>query len=321
MILILTDTAQDYAADYLTHGFVQLLGGDAVVDYPRKASLHTSEVTMDCDLNLPTRQMTSEQVLQALRDRAFDLIVIPSVRGNIPGILRALHRGLALNRDRIVFVDGEDDAANRVPWITAILTAPPVQSFKRELPLGEHWSAPLPFGYPEERIVPVNDSSDRAGAIYAVEIWPWARGQLRERLGHLLQSQPWCTVRLTYDGLARTSVSEYHAANRRALVAISPAGAGYHTNRHLDVIADGCCPVLERPWRAWPAAPTEMLEVRFFSGAVDAADIAQELVHEPTQALEIARSAQTWLRKCATTTVRARTVWESVHRGEGGQTA
>lgn len=313
MILVFTAPDQDYAADYLTHGFVSLLGADRVVEYPRKPSLHLSgDPVFDCDMNLATADMSYEGVRAALHDGSFKLIVIPSMRQPLPGMLHAWRELLRRNADRIVFVDGEDHANNMQPLVNEIIGFRPVENFKRELPIGETWAKPLPFGYPEERIVDV-DSRLRFGAVYAVEIWPWARGKLRERIGQELQDEQDVAVRMTYDGQRRLPIHEYHDLNRRSVVAVSPAGQGYHTNRHLDVIADGCCPVLERPWRQWPQAPQDPVMCRYFANEIQASEIVRDLLADTAYATAIAKNAQEWLRKCATTKVRARAVWESVH--------
>lgn len=319
MILILTDVSRDYGADYLAHGLCAAFGERNVVECPRKASLHWTEPPIfDCDVNLNTREMSESQIHEWLNMGKFDLVVIPTLRGVVPQMLMRWRDLLRRNADRVAFCDMEDHANNMEPAVRELLGFRPAAFFKRELPIGETWARPFPFGYPAERIRPVDVTSDRPrGVVYAAHVWDWATGKLRDRLGpELLRAfNGRADVLATRGDDQRRSISDYHAANRRALVAISPAGQGYHTNRHLEIIADGCCPLYERPWRQWPDAPQEGAHCVYFRDELEAVDAARELMNDHAAAIEMAQAAQAWLLDGHTTAHRAREVWGAVHDG------
>ncbi len=318
MILVFTDpTAQDYGADYLVHGLVDLLGPGRVCEWPRKASLHTVDVPrFDCDMNIDTARLSQDEVESFLRDRIFELVVVPTLRGTVGQRLYFWRHLLRLNQDRVVYYDAEDHATDTQPLFVQMAGVAPSAYFKRELPLDECWAKPLPFGYPAERVQPIDaavGSGRETRAIYAVHIWEWAVGGLREQLAGALRRSGRCTVAASYGDTDRRSVQQYHAANRRHLVAVSPAGHGYGTNRHLEIIADGCCPVLERPWRQWPDAPHEGVECRYFTNEVECVDILDELINDPETAQEMAKAAQSALLRGHTTRHRANAVWAAIH--------
>jgi hypothetical protein len=261
---------------------------------------------MDCDLSLDTPAWNQLQVEAALRDGTFKLIVIPTIRGVVPQRLYFWRDLLRRNADRIVYYDGEDHAADTSTVVEQTMGFKPAAYFKRELPIGETWALPLPFGYPTERIV--GPSRYARNVIYTAHIWDWCGpDSLRVRLREALRDME------AYIPAERLSVAEDHTAHRNCFIAISPSGRGYHTNRHLQVVADGCCPVIERPWMQWPDAFVDGTECRYFRNEADCIDIVRELLSNPRQAHAVAQSAQKALVERHSTLCRAKTVWGSVH--------
>ena len=317
MILFLTDTDPDYAADYIAHGLCSLLGPQQVVDWPRKPGLHwQGEPEFDCNCNLETAIQSQDEVEQFLRDGSYDLVVVPTLRGVIPQRLYFWRELLRRNADRVVYVDGEDGASDTRPLFEQMANLAPAAYFKRELPLGETWAVPLPFGYPVERVQPL-DGPRAIRGIYSAFLWDWVpQDGLRKQLALALADLQGFTVVSTTDYQRRVTVKHEHELSRKALVAVAPAGAGYHTNRHLSIIADGCCPVLEYPWRQWPDAPVDGIECCYFKSVVECVDMVASLIDEPSRAREMAAAAQRWLLAGHTTKHRALTVWDSVH-GKG----
>lgn len=318
LILFLTDVSRDYGPDYLAHGFDAL--GHTVIDWPPKPSLHWTESPLfDCDVNIPPHELSETEVYARLGAGAFDMIVMPTLRGTVPKMVEQWHHMGALRayRDRIVAIDAEDHYMNTRPLYAEALGADPAAYFKRELPIGERWALPLPFGYPEERIVPLGDTPRPARVVYMAEVWPWAVGGLRERIGEeltrTLNGRAFVACTRTHQGDRRVSVADYHAQHRKALVAVSPAGQGYMTNRHLEIVADGCCPVLERPSIEWPHAFEDGTECRLFWEEFGCVEAVADLLAEPAQAHEMARAAQAALRAHHTTRARAATAWEAIH--------
>jgi hypothetical protein len=315
MILFLTDHDRDYAADYLYDGFASLLHPEQVIDFPSKPSLHLPEGTpqlFDCDFCHPElhQRWTEADVEEVLGARRFDLIVVPTLRGQVPMRLVKWRALLDKNADRLVYVDGEDHANNTLPAFVDLTRCRPRAFFKRELPIGEPWGFPLPFGYPAARVTWREDDERRVLAMYAVQVWGWAKGGLRERLGELIHRQLGrrAYVRMAEGGDDRLSIADYHRLQRRASIAISPAGQGWHTNRHLEIVADGCAPVLERPWREFPGAFTEGVEAEYFRDEFEAVEKTEELLDDPARATQMAKAAQVALLERHTTAIRAQTV-------------
>lgn len=315
MILYLCDEHQDYSADTLADGFFTI-HPETVVDWPPKPSLHHGErKVFDCDFAWAEHHWTETQVTVALRDRAFDLIVVPTLRGRVPGWLAqwATTGLLERNADRIVCVDGEDDILNRIPLFTQVLGFEPAVVFKRELPVGETWARPLPFGYPERRIVPPGAPRDHA-LLYAVEIWPWAVGGLRERLGRLLEMQNLgATIRMTYGGQRRWTPADYHVHLARTRVTIAPAGQGYFTNRLFETLAAGCAVIAEAPTVQFPGELVADMEWLTFRNEFEAIDHIEALVGDQEAIRDLAHAGQAALMDRHTTRRRAETVWGSVY--------
>lgn len=312
-VLFLCDASDDYGPDYLAHGFNAL--GWRVVDWPRKDALHTTADNFDCNVNLPEHGLKFDDLCEMLTESKFDLIVFPTLRGKVPTTVTWLRRKDLLKApDRIVCYDAEDNGRNSLPLFTEILGFRPAHYFKRELPPGETWATPLPFGYPEERVQPLGDIERLPQVAYAVELWPWALGGLRDRLGEMIKREfgGRARVNMSQGGMRRLSVSQYHAVNRSCSVAVSPAGAGYHTNRHLEIIADGCAPVLELPWMQWPNAPADGEEAMYFRNEEDAVESVRVLLGDPARAHEMAKAAQRCLLAHHTTRRRAEQVVEVV---------
>lgn len=330
-ILYLTDPDRDYAADFLYHGFCRLLGPKNVIDWPPKESLHgrwvgardvfgSDEPVFDCDLSEPRHGWLGREVDEALATRSFDLIVVPTLRPRVRFYLGTYRSDdlLTRNRDRIVAYDGEDSAERSDHYFADALGFYPAAMFKRELPIGETWAKPLPFGYPVERVVPATPRDPRVG--YLVELWDWARGGMREKLYNALMTLPaeQRDVAVSRDGQGRISVKEYHARMRQCSIAVVPAGRGYWTNRHLDVVADGCCPLYERRTVQGVGLITlrfgDHTPAAYFDYPEEAMADVRELIGNPQLAYECALSAQQRMIAHHTTERRAELVWRAVHK-------
>lgn len=310
-VIIVTDASQDYMADYLFDGFASLTSPTDTLDWPPKPSLHHGERrTMDCDFNWPFHQVSEGELLAAMRDKQVDLVVVPTLRGRVPALLTSWRPFLPGLADRTVYIDGEDHPHDTLSQFEDAAGVKPAVYFKRELPLTATWAKPLTFAYPARRIVAPGGT--RSGVFYDVQIWPWAVGGPRERLGHLLRKEfgRGATVAMPYDGTTRHHPDDYHARARRTLVAVAPAGAGYFTNRLFEVVADGCALVAERPYAEFPDA---FEAAHYYSTPEEAVGVVADYLAEPEVAQADARAVQCELRAHHTTEVRARQVYEAVH--------
>jgi hypothetical protein len=110
-LLYLVDPGPDYLADQLYTGLCNVLGREAVWDYPWKPVYHEPAAKIWYLPQRPGPRRTSEEVLEALAGRAFDLVCLSSPRAAAVGALEALLGKVPL--PPLVFVDGEDDARIR----------------------------------------------------------------------------------------------------------------------------------------------------------------------------------------------------------------
>lgn len=313
-ILFLTAPSPDYGADYLLHGFAHA-GLGVVVEYPRKAAVHWhEEPVFDCHMNLDglTEEWPMDRIQDGLAECEFDCIVVSTVRPPVPTILHGWRASglLKRNLDRLVIYDAEDrwDADFRTEvfgwcggWVAAF--------FKREVRPGQDGVRPLLFGYPKERVVSVGERDP--AVVYSAYLWDWtAERGLRGQLRDALQKESQAMIFGDVPG-RRVPVTESHAWNRRASVAVSPAGNGWCTNRHLEVIADGCAPVIETPTVLFPDALSADA-ARYFESVDGAMTAVRELLHEPAVARQVAERAQEELCAAHTTVHRAHTVWDVV---------
>lgn len=110
-ILFLTDDALDYAADPLYVGLSRVLGNDQVVDYPYKRAFHDQDARLWCLAQRPGRRYSREEILDLLRDHAFDLVCLASFRRESIEECTRLFGQVPF--PPMVFVDGEDGEAIR----------------------------------------------------------------------------------------------------------------------------------------------------------------------------------------------------------------
>lgn len=316
-VLFLTDSDPDYGVDYLYDGFVKVC--DEVVDYPSKSSLHLApfeDQKFDCDQLHPPSGRAVEYVVDTLADRGFDCIVVPGLRRGVCASIVQLRGLLSKNADRLCYYDAEDHRLDTTGHVEALLGCRVATSFKRELPFGAEWAEPLGFGYPLERVVgrgggwhPGVDAPERSGGVYMAQLWSEHEKRRRAYAAALMAAFPNdVTVRASCVASERLSIADYHATNHRALFAISPAGAGWWTNRHLEIVADGCCPVIEYPTVQWSDAFEAGTEAIYFRDVDELVKHVRFLLNEPEATQAIAERAQRALLSRHTTAHRAMAV-------------
>ena len=110
-ILFLTDSHLDYVSDALYIGLSRVLGNNGVVDYPYKRAFHDPEGRVWCLAQRPGRRYSREEILDLLRDRAFDLVCLASFRRESIQECERLYGQIPF--PPMVFVDGEDGAGIR----------------------------------------------------------------------------------------------------------------------------------------------------------------------------------------------------------------
>jgi hypothetical protein len=126
-VLYLTDPVPDYLADQIYDGLCGVLGGDNVVDFPRKPLYHEPSERVPYLSQRPGHRLTADDVASMIRERRIDLAVVSSPR---QGALEAYH-SFAGQADcpPVVLLDGEDDALIRADVAVSIRAG---LYFKRE---------------------------------------------------------------------------------------------------------------------------------------------------------------------------------------------
>jgi hypothetical protein len=110
-ILFLGDDQFDYVSDPLYLGLSRVLGNERVLDYPYKPLYHDPQAKNWYLAQRPGVRRSREEVLDLLRDRAFDLVCLASFRSPCLDECARLHGRVPF--PPMVFVDGADDCSIR----------------------------------------------------------------------------------------------------------------------------------------------------------------------------------------------------------------
>lgn len=110
-ILFLGDDHFDYVSDPLYIGLSRVIGNEYVLDYPYKPLYHDPDAKIWLMAQRPGVRRSREQVLDLLRDRAFDLVCLTSFRAPCLDECAALFGKVPF--PPMVFVDGADDPVIR----------------------------------------------------------------------------------------------------------------------------------------------------------------------------------------------------------------
>lgn len=252
-VLYLTDPEADYGAELLYFGLVRLLGVDQVVDYPRKPCWHTIEPTYTYTPgSVPhypqheghttrlryfapvwTRGWDKKEVVEALRRKEFDLMVLSSTRRGVQ-YAAAYLKSQAPFPEKVIVCDHEDHSDIHA---SVVIRFGACAYFKREL---FHEDVvvqgipvfPLPFscalqGHPADPFDP-----GRKGAFLSCSL----THPMREAVLRVLRGCKDVTVgENAYHG------ADYDRGLQNALVGISVRGHGVDTLRQWEIPFHGAC--------------------------------------------------------------------------------
>lgn len=240
--------------------------------------------------------------------------------------LRELGEAASWSDVPIAVVDGDDVGLNQSAAITDTLRGKPFHYFKRELPAGATWAAPLPFSYPGTR-VPAYEAPgatrEPAVAYYASHgnHAATARIEIVDRLRALCGDRAW--VGLDDDKVKRPTPERTHALMARATVGVhwNPYGAsapwthGWDGHRFWESVAHGLAVVALRPWIEIPEPFVDGEEVVYVDSPAQLATEAARLVEDPDRARRMGRAAQAKLLRHHT--AESRVLWIMRHCGLG----
>lgn len=126
-LLYVVDPGPDYLADQIYTGLCKVLGWEAVWDFPWKPAYHEPTAKAWYLPQNAGPRRTSEEILESLARREFDLVCLSSPRATAIGALEGIVGKVPL--PPLVFMDGEDDPRIRHEVLRRF---PVVLHFKRD---------------------------------------------------------------------------------------------------------------------------------------------------------------------------------------------
>jgi hypothetical protein len=242
-VLYLMHPRPHYGLDVLYDGLCACLGDENVVDYPWKATLHGGETPehrhYPCRFNRRGVAATLASVCSALREKAFDFILLGDVEGGLPP--DDIHAILLARGDCPVFLmDGLDEMGNYRARVQQRLGLPEFAGyFKREMHRCVDYGPntwPMPFAYSEDLglQVPVGE---RPHDFF------WAghrRFGLRRLYLETLEARHGWNLGIHYDQAA------YQARIRDSRIGLNCFGMGFDTVRYWELPAQGCMLLSDR---------------------------------------------------------------------------
>lgn len=302
-VLMVTRQGPQYGLDVLYDGLCQLLGSDAVDEFPWKPSLHgeapDSFRSYPCTFDWPGAPLGSDEVLERLAAGYYDAVLYGDVLMGLPA---ALARGIAsaAGDTPLAFLDTEDDPCNNRPALLAHLAIEGNRPyFKREMLSAcdygpEAW--PMPFAYPDSR-VPERVHYERAEPVF------WA-GDRRFGLRQLYVSA--VSERLGQDFGRRYEQDEYAKALTRSRIGLNCFGLGFDTVRYWELAAHGCMLLSERLPIAVPHNFRDGESAVFFDDLGALLNKLDHYVNHPGEVQAIAEAGRERLKRYHTSSARAR---------------
>ncbi len=301
-LLYLMPPGPDYGNDVLYHGLRGILGGEHIVEYPWKPTLHgdipREHRDYPCLFNHPGKPPTIEEIIAQLYERRFDAILMPDVLGALSSDdLRAIVN--AAPDTPIVIVDMWDQCGDyRNEMETRLGVAARVQ-FKREMLIGIPYSPnthPLPFAYPDERI-PDRISFDHRRGLF------WAGNP---QYGMRRLTLEWLEQRFGFQWNVPYTQAEYVNALQNAAIGLCLFGNGFDTVRYWEIPAHGAMLLAERPPIHLPDNFRDGESAVFFDSLPDLEEKLAFYLNHPEHISAIAEQGHRLLKTRHTASARAR---------------
>lgn len=151
----------DYLNDCVFHGLNQI--DDLIIEctsnpyymlssYPYKNKLYGKGFTVFCTLNITPKIENTNTILEKINNKYYDKIIYGSVHRDISFIEHVLK---IYNKDKIVFLDGEDHTFLKNEYITK------GKYFKRELVEHQLGVEEISFAIPEEKILKIYPNKEK----------------------------------------------------------------------------------------------------------------------------------------------------------------
>ncbi len=242
-VLFVTHLRPHYGLDILYDGICTVLGGDNVVEFPWKPSLHgrppREMANYPCMFDLPGQPLAFEDLLAQLEGSRFDAVLFGDLEQSMGDtMVRRIMR--AASSLPIFLVDAQDDARDARPRMMAYLGVSAFAGyFKREMLACVDYGPnvfPLPFAYPDAR-VPTDVNGERPSDLF----WAGHREFGLRRL-YLERLEAMLNRRLD----EAYSPEAYARALLESRIGLNIFGCGFDTVRYWEVPAHGCMLLSER---------------------------------------------------------------------------
>lgn len=285
-ILYLTENLPDYLSDQIYVGLWKILRPEQVIDYPYKTHYHDSTHRLHYISQVPGRRYEEDEILDLLRSKYFDILVLSSSRRGGVAVLDTLSRKVTLPPR--VLIDGEDDACIRQELFYQHGFA---LYFKREFRTGWNVSLsrrvefggdqnlfartyalpfsidldtlPSPQGVRKDVDISYVARASHPKRLEAVRLLGSSHGlrfegglyaEPTDRQSKLRKGIPRLLTKLKGDPVVtseqlgkRLSSTEYYALLARSKMALSLRGGGFDTLRYWEVAASKTLLVSEKP--------------------------------------------------------------------------
>ena len=288
-VLYLIHPRPHYGLDVLYDGLCACLGDENVVDYPWKATLHGGETPehrhYPCRFNRRGATATLASVCSALRENAFDFILLGDVEGSLPtDDVQAIL--LARGECPVFLMDGLDEMGNYRARVQQRLGLPEFAGyFKREMHRCVDYGPntwPMPFAYSEDLGLQVPVGSRPHDFFWAGH----RRFGLRRLYLEALEARHGWNLSIHYDQAA------YQARIRDSRIGLNCFGMGFDTVRYWELPAQGCMLLSDRLPIHIPHNFEDGVHAAFFGDLEELLEKVDYYINRPEEARDVAEAGR-----------------------------
>lgn len=275
MILFIASRENDYLQDLTYSGLAQILGNEAIVDFPFHWQYHKKKKFFWSQKNFyprnlgfipdseqqcsPNRFKGTHEIKEALKKNDFSLIVLAGAK---PDALVTFYQLFDLVRAPWIFIDGGDwqelggdfkrigGEENFNLFRSFCQKNPPAFILKREILLGKNMEDVYPFPFSLSSQAPILNSHSLK--IWDVVFWAVESSPTRKKVFELLKGNYDCEKNGSISGQKFKNYNfkekSYFNALNEARIALSFRGEGFDTLRYWEIPACGSLLISEKPF-------------------------------------------------------------------------